>query len=215
LIEASQVGVRVGSLRILPPVSFRVAAGEILVVTGPSGSGKSTLVRCLAGLTQPSEGTVRIDGTALSQASARERARFRRAHLGIVFQEPELLLELSAIENVALPMLFSGRDRSSTDSSARAALAEVGCDHLADARPSTLSGGEAIRVATARALAVPGRVVLADEPTASLDRANALAVGELLVNHARDHKAATVIATHDPEIVAMGDVVLDLRAVGM
>ena len=212
MITVDDVSVSVGSSRILPPTSVRVEPGEVLAVVGPSGSGKSTLMRCLAGLTVPSSGSVRIEDVVLSKASAAQRARFRRARLGVIFQDPELLDELSAIENVALPLLFSGHGRRSALELASAALENVGCGHLTAARPTTLSRGEAQRVATARALIVPGRVVLADEPTASLDRDNALAVASLLIEHAHEHGAATVIATHDPELVALSDQVLDLRA---
>lgn len=212
MISVEDVSVSVGALQILPPASFRVAPGEVLAVIGPSGSGKTTLMRCLAGLTVPSSGSVRIDDVVLSAAGAAQRAEFRRARLGVMFQDPELLDELSAIENAALPLLFSGHPRAAALELARTALENVGCGHLAGARPTTLSGGEAQRVATARALIIPGRVVLADEPTASLDRANALAVAALLIEHAHEHCAATVLATHDPEVVAMSDRVLDLRA---
>lgn len=211
-VLVNDVVVRIGNTTTLHQVSLRVLPGEVLAVVGPSGSGKSTLMRCLAGIWTPSEGSVTVDSVVVSDLSVAARASFRREKLGVIYQDPELLDELDALENVALPLVFSGMSRGEARKLAAAALDRVGCGELGGSRPGQLSGGEAQRVAVARALVIPGRTVLADEPTASLDAANAEAIARLLVEHAHTHKSATVIATHDPQVMALCDHVLNLRA---
>jgi len=212
MIVVDGVTVEVGGQVILRPVSFEVADGAVLAVVGPSGSGKSTLLGCVSGLLVPSAGAVEVAGRAMAGGEA-QRARLRREHLGVVSQDADLLDELDVVENVALPLIFAGRGRAEAMELAVAALTRVGCESLAQARPGTLSGGEAQRVAVARALTVPGRAIVADEPTAALDRRNALSVGALVVDNAREQGSATLVATHDLELAAMCDEVLDLRAV--
>ncbi|WP_157803817.1 ABC transporter ATP-binding protein [Luteimicrobium subarcticum] len=211
MIDAVDVFVGLGSVTLLRPTSLRVEDGEAVAVVGPSGSGKTTLLRCLMGMTTPTSGRVRIDGTTVSSLSVADRARFRREHLGVVFQDPELLDELTAAENVALPLLFSGRARRDALAHSDVYLDRVGTSHLRGLRPATYSRGEAQRVAIARALAIQGRTLVADEPTASLDRDNAVAIARLLIDHGRRENTATVIATHDIELAGMCDRVLDLR----
>ncbi|GII97830.1 putative ABC transport system ATP-binding protein/lipoprotein-releasing system ATP-binding protein [Sediminihabitans luteus] len=212
MIQVRSLGVVRGDVTVLAETSFEVPDGTVTALVGPSGSGKSTLVRCLAGLAAPTTGTVLVDGVDVARLGAAAQAAFRRDMLGLVFQDPELLDELTAAENVALPRLVAGAPRRTALEAARAALAVVGCEHLAGLRPGTFSRGEAQRVALARALATPGRSVVADEPTASLDRTNGRLVVDLLVRHAREHGAATLVATHDPEVVERCDAVVDLRA---
>jgi len=211
VIEAVDVFVGLGSVTLLRPTSLRVADGEVVAVVGPSGSGKTTLLRCLIGMATPSSGRIVVDGVVMSSLDVSERARFRREHLGVVFQDPELLDELTAAENVALPLLFSGQSRTAALHRAADFLEQVGTSALRDQRPRTFSRGEAQRVAVARALAIEGRTLIADEPTASLDRENAVGVGRLLIDHGRRADAATVIATHDLELAGLCDRVLDLR----
>lgn len=199
-----------GETVVLRSVDLRVGAGSSLAVTGPSGSGKSTLVACLAGLVQPTSGEVVVDGRVVSGLSEVGRARFRRERLGLVFQDPELFEELSVTENAALSLMFAGVPRAQALTRAVAALEAVGMGELGSAFPRTLSGGEAQRVAVARALATDRAVIVADEPTASLDAANAAAVSDLLLD-ACARGAAVVLATHDPEVAARCDAVLDLR----
>jgi putative ABC transport system ATP-binding protein len=205
VIHALGVGVRAGGEVLLAPVTLHVPAGHVVAVSGPSGSGKSTLLKCLAGHLRPSEGEVRIGGQDIWALSEGRRAAFRRAQVGQVFQESDLLEELTVAENVALPFLFNGLGRTEAMERAEAVLADVDCHRLADRRPSTLSVGQAQRVAVARACITQGRVLLADEPTASLDRANAMRVGRLLVELARARGLAMVVTTHDPAVVALCD----------
>ncbi len=212
MIDTTAVTAEVGGVRILDCPGLSVAPGQVVAVVGPSGSGKSTLLRILTGVLLPTAGTVTIDGVELTQLSVGGRARFRRDRLGVVFQDPELLDELDVAENVALPIVLGGRPRREALVLASEQLARVGLASQVGGSPQTLSRGEAMRVAVARALVSGPRAVIADEPTASLDRANALTISRLLVDHARAAGAATVIASHDPEVVALCDEVVDLRA---
>ncbi len=212
VIETTTLTADVGGVRILDSPGLSVAPGQVVAVVGPSGSGKSTLLRILTGVQVPTSGTVTIDGVELTRLSVGARAAFRRDRLGVVFQDPELLEELSVAENAALPIVLGGRPRREALVLARDQLARVGLVSQVDGSPQTLSRGEAMRVAVARALVSGPRAVIADEPTASLDRTNALTIARLLVDNARAAGAATVIASHDPEVVTLCDEVVDLRA---
>jgi ABC-type lipoprotein export system ATPase subunit len=152
-----------------------------------------------------------VDGVEVSSLDGRRRAAFRQASCGVVFQDAELLDELSVVENVALPLIFAGVDRKRALVRAQEALAEVGCDHLVDRRPTRISGGEAQRTALARAFVDNPPLIVADEPTAALDAENTMVVGELLRRQAREHDAAVVVATHDPALAALCDDVVALR----
>jgi len=210
-IIADGVFVELGGVMLLGSTSLEVASGEVTAVVGPSGSGKTTLLRCLSGLITVTGGEVRVSGESFSGRSVAWRAAFRRTHIGMIFQDPELLDELSIEENVALPLLFSGEPRSSALKRARESLVEVGVGHLAHRRIHQVSGGEAQRVSVARAMVVAGRCIIADEPTASLDQDNAHAVARLIVDHAHSQEVATVISTHDPAVAELCDHVVSLR----
>lgn len=212
MIEACAVTAEVRGVRILDSPDLSVAPGQVVAVVGPSGSGKSTLLRILTGVQVPTTGSVTIDGVELTRLPVGARATFRRDRLGVVFQDPELLDELSVAENVGLPIVLAGRPRREALALAREQLARVGLASQADGSPQTLSRGEAMRVAVARALVAGPRAVIADEPTASLDRSNALSIARLLVDNARAAGAATVVASHDPEVMALCDRVVDLRS---
>jgi len=212
VIDTTSVTAEVGGVRILDSPDLGVVPGQVVAVVGPSGSGKSTLLRILTGVQVPTSGSVTIDGVELTRLSVGARAAFRRDRLGVVFQDPELLDELSVAENAALPIVLAGRPRREALALAREQLARVGLASLVDGSPQTLSRGEAMRVAVARALVAGPRAVIADEPTASLDRTNALTIARLLVDNARAAGAATVIASHDPGVVALCDDVIDLRS---
>lgn len=187
----------IGNTVALGTTSLAVAAGEVVAVTGPSGSGKSTLLSCLSGIHVPTTGDVTVAGRVLSRMTAEARARFRRERCGVIFQDADLLDELDVESNVALPLIFSGVTRPDALQRAQELLELVGCRALARRYPSQLSGGEAQRVAVARAFTGSPDVVIADEPTASLDIDNAAAVTELIIARARSTGTATVIATHD------------------
>ena len=176
-------------------------AGELSAVTGPSGSGKSTLLHLLAGLDLPSGGEVIVAGTSLSGLDATGRARLRRSHIGLVTQGTDLVPFLSAQESVELSLALRGVARDEAAVRAAATLADVGLAPLAGQRVARLSMGERQRVALARALAARPALLLADEPTARLDEANARAIGLLFAELARKTETAIVCATHDPVLL--------------
>jgi lipoprotein-releasing system ATP-binding protein len=191
-----------GPLTVLDGVDLQVAAGETWAIQGPSGSGKSTLLHLLAALDRPTAGEVWWGDLAVHALPTEGAARARAGRVGLVFQQHHLLADLSALENVTLP----GRVRGRVDvERGRALLDAVGLTPRADARPRTLSGGERLRVAVARALYAGPRVVLADEPTGSLDRASADAVVEVLLRTAAADGAAVVLVTHDERVAVRAD----------
>ncbi|KAA0252276.1 MAG: ABC transporter ATP-binding protein [Acidobacteria bacterium] len=187
-----------GRVEVFRGVSLAVPEGDFLAVTGPSGCGKSTLLHLLAGLDVPDTGTVRVLGQDWSSLDPAARARRRGESIGFVFQFHHLLPELTAAENVALPLLLAGRPPGAARREADACLARVGLSSRADAFPRTLSGGERQRVAIARAVVRRPRLLLCDEPTGSLDAAHASEVFELLREVASERAGAAVIVTHDP-----------------
>lgn len=207
LIEARGLSRRFGRVAALDAVSLSVQAGEWVVVMGPSGSGKTTLLNVLAGLDRPSAGSVAVAGSEIAGLSARELARFRRETVGLVFQEFHLIPYLTALENVMLAQYV----HSLTDAAeAREALERVGLGERLEHLPSQLSGGEKQRLCVARALINQPRLLLADEPTGNLDEANERQVLELFAGlHARGQ--TLVVVTHNPEIAALADRVVELE----
>ena len=194
---------------VLTNVSLEVPAGQFLAVAGPSGSGKSTLLGLIAGLDQPTAGSITVAGREITRLSEDELARFRRDTLGYVFQSYHLIPTLTALENVAVPLELAG----DAGALARAAqlLAEVGLADRAHHYPVQLSGGEQQRVAVARAVARRPRLLLADEPTGNLDSSTGKQIIELLVD-LRDHLGGTlVLVTHDPALAARANRVVTLR----
>lgn len=190
-------------------VSLTVAPGELVAVVGPSGSGKSTLLHLLAGVDLPDAGSVVVAGVAVHLLSEDARAALRRRAIGLVFQGCNLVPLLTALENVALPLLLDGTPRSQAQARARAALAAVGLAARAQHLPDRLSGGEAQRAAVARALVAAPPLVLADEPTGSLDAASADGVLALLRGAAAGG-AAVLLVTHDPRAAAYADRIVRL-----
>jgi ABC-type lipoprotein export system ATPase subunit len=207
-VELRNVEKRVGRGRaVFAGLTTSVEAGRLTVVTGPSGSGKSTLLNLIAGLDLPAAGEVVVLGTRVNELDRERRAAFRRDQVALVAQEPPLVSFLGAQENVELALGLRGLPSSGR---AREALAAVGLEQLAGQRISRLSTGEQERVAIARALAASPALLLADEPTARLDQANALAIGELLARVARQRGVAVVCATHDPVVIEQADAELSL-----
>ena len=180
-------------------VSLAVAAGDLLAITGPSGCGKSTLLHLFAGLDAPDAGRVALDGADWATLAPAPRAAVRGASVGFVFQFHHLLPELTAEENVALPLFLAGRPEQGSRREAREVLDRVGLLGRAAAFPRTLSGGERQRVAIARAVVRRPRLLLCDEPTGSLDAAHAAQVFELLAEVAKERAGAAIVVTHDPE----------------
>jgi putative ABC transport system ATP-binding protein len=186
-------------------VDLEVHAGELLTIQGPSGSGKTTLLGLLAGLEPPDEGSVTILGHDLSHLSSDERARLRQRRVGLVFQSFGLIASLPVHENVELPLALAGVAEDERAARADAALTEVGLGPLASARIDELSGGERQRVGVARALVIDPSLILADEPTGSLDDQNAASILNLLTRAVRRRRASLVLVTHDPETARIAD----------
>jgi putative ABC transport system ATP-binding protein len=198
-----------GPIRAVDGVTVDIAAASSVAITGVSGCGKSTLLGLIAGLEAPSSGSVTIDGDEVSGMSERVRAQLRRRRLGLVFQSDNLQPFLTALENVELQLALGGaadgRDRCME------LLVELGLGDHADRLPDQLSGGQRQRVSVARALVHRPSVILADEPTGSLDADNAAAIVDLLRGAQRDAGTTLVVVTHDPGVAAAMDRILTLR----
>lgn len=196
---------RFGQTEALRGIDVEVGRGEILAVMGPSGSGKSTLLHCLAAIIRPDAGSVTFDGARIDSLGDGARTTLRRRSFGFVFQFGQLVPELPAIENVALPLLLDGVGRQEAQARAADLFPRLGLEGLEGRRPGEMSGGQAQRVAVARALVTNPGVVFADEPTGSLDSLAGEQVMELLTDAARASSTAVVLVTHEPRIAAYAD----------
>ncbi len=194
-----------GQTKALDGAGLDLCAGEVVAVMGPSGSGKSTLLHCLAGIIRPDSGTVRYDGRDLSSMSDTARSALRRSDFGFVFQFGQLVVELSCLENVALPLRLGGVRRGEAERRARDWLDRLEVADVARHRPSEISGGQGQRVAVARALVTRPRVIFADEPTGALDSLNGERVMTSLVEAAQQTGAAILLVTHEARVAAYSD----------
>jgi putative ABC transport system ATP-binding protein len=201
-------GVSVAALR---GVSLEVPAGGYVALLGPSGSGKSTLMHLLGGLDKPTSGTLRIGGRDVADLDAGQLAKLRNETIGFVFQAFHLLARTTAVDNVALPLVYRGVRTGERRRRAAAMLGRVGLGHRLDHRPNQLSGGEQQRVAIARALVTEPVVLLADEPTGNLDQATGRAVLELLEEINAERSVALVMVTHDREVAARARRQIEMR----
>jgi putative ABC transport system ATP-binding protein len=205
VIEAVDLHRSFGPTAALRGVDIAVEPGEIVAIMGPSGSGKSTLLHCLAGILQPDRGEVRFAGRRIDDLSEHDRTVLRRQSFGFLFQFGQLVPELSAVENVALPLLFGGSRRANALAAAVGWFDRLGIGGLQSRRPGELSGGEAQRVALARALVAAPTVLFADEPTGSLDSLAGERVMDLLVDSARADGTTVILVTHEPRVAAYTD----------
>jgi len=205
LIEARNVVKSFGQTPALRGANLAAASGEILAVMGPSGSGKSTLLHCLAGIFRPDSGEVWFDGRQLGELSETDRTKLRRTAFGFVFQFGQLVPELSAADNIALPLLLGRTRRKVAYKQAASWLDRMGLADKAANRTGELSGGEGQRVAIARALVTRPKVLFADEPTGSLDSLTGEKVMDLLVDIAREESATVILVTHDARVAAYAD----------
>ena len=197
-------------LEILRSVSLALSPGEQVAIVGPSGSGKSTLLHILGGLDQPTRGTVKLDDVEFQRLRGAALAQFRNEKIGFIFQEHYLLPQLTALENVLVPCLARGTSSMTQVAAARQLLAEVGLSERTEHLPRQLSGGERQRVAVARALILNPVLVLADEPTGSLDEANAGAIGDLLCSLPTRRRVMLVCVTHSSNLAARFERQLEL-----
>jgi putative ABC transport system ATP-binding protein len=205
LLVARGVIKRFGETIALRGVELVVRQGEILAITGESGSGKSTLLLCMAGILPVDAGEVLYGGQDLATLRDAERTVLRRTDFGFVFQLGHLVTDLSAVVNVALPLMLAGKRRQAAEREAHAWLRRFGVDEVADRRPGDMSVGQAQRVAVARAFVTGPRVIFADEPTGSLDSKNSAVVIDLLVNAAHQQGSAVMLATHSETVASAAD----------
>lgn len=207
ILRVEKLSCDVPGRRLFDNVSFGLDAGQAIAITGPSGSGKSTLVSTVLGLTTPAAGEVYVAEQPMTRASTKERLKLRRDHIGVVFQSGELMPELTAAQNVSLGAMLTG---NRSDASARAIelLDRLGVP--AHTRADDLSGGERQRTALARALASEPQLIIADEPTGSLDTVTRDEVADDLMGLVRDKGLALLVVTHDPTIARRADRVLEL-----
>jgi putative ABC transport system ATP-binding protein len=205
LLEAREVTLWFGPTPALRGATMSVTSGEIVAVMGPSGSGKSTLLHCLAGILVPDSGEIHFAGRRIETMGESARSTLRRDRFGFVFQFGQLVPELTAEENVALPLLLGGARRAVALREARAWFARLDLEGLERRRSGELSGGEAQRVALARGLVARPDVVFADEPTGSLDSLAGEHVMELLSAAARQQGTTVVLVTHEPRVAAYAD----------
>jgi putative ABC transport system ATP-binding protein len=205
VLEAFDLTLSFGETPALRGAGVSIAAGELLAVMGPSGSGKSTLLHCLAGILVPDAGEVHFAGQRVDRLPESERSELRRRRFGFVFQFGQLVPELTAEENVALPLLLNGLGRAEALGRARGWIDRLDLGGMERRRSGELSGGQAQRVALARGMVANPDVVFADEPTGSLDSLAGEQVMELLVGAARDQGTTVVLVTHNPRVAAYSD----------
>lgn len=190
---------------------MEINKGEICFLVGTSGSGKSTLLNMMAGLEKPTSGTVVLNGTHIEKMSERKLAFFRQKNLGFVFQSYNLLPTMTAQENVAMPLMFSGKKQSVRDKKAKQMLLSVGLGERLKHKPTQMSGGQQQRVAIARAFVSDPPIILADEPTGNLDSSTTIEVMNMIVEMVRKNNQTLIVVTHEPELAVYGDKVIHIK----
>jgi putative ABC transport system ATP-binding protein len=204
-LQAHEVVLSFGQTPALQGASLSVVAGEIVAIMGPSGSGKTTLLHCLAGILTPDSGEIRFAGRRVDTMNETERSTLRRDRFGFVFQFGQLVPELTAEENIALPLLLGGARRSAALREARTWFPRLDLDGLQQRRSGELSGGQAQRIALARGLVAHPEVLFADEPTGSLDSLTGEHVMDLMIGAAREQGTTVLVVTHEPRVAAYAD----------
>lgn len=211
MIEIRNINRSYDSLQVLRNISLDIAQGEIVSIVGPSGAGKTTLLQIIGSLDRPDSGAVLYDGIDILSLSDDRLARFRNRNIGFVFQFHQLLPEFSVLENVAMPAMIGGDNRDESFARASQLIAYLGLTNRADHRPAQLSGGERQRVAVARALVNKPQIVLADEPSGSLDSHNRAELHRLFFDLRRDMGQTFVIVTHDETLAADTDRIVHMQ----
>lgn len=211
MIQATNIHKSFDTLEVLKGVDLNVNKGEIVSIVGPSGAGKTTLLQILGTLDKPNHGTVKVDGVDLSKMSENEQAAFRNQRIGFIFQFHQLLPEFTALENVMIPALIANQNWNKIKEKAKELLVYLQLGERLDHKPSEMSGGEKQRVAVARALINDPKIILADEPSGSLDSKNKEDLHKLLFDLRDKFGLTIVIVTHDKELAALSDRVIEMR----
>ena len=203
---------RVGTnkVRALNGVDFTIERGQFVCIVGQSGSGKSTLLNMLAGLESPTKGEIIIAGEHIEEKNQSQLVNFRRSHVGFIFQSYNLLPNMTALENVALPLTFQGVDKKTREKQAKEMLKMVGLAKYAKHRPGQMSGGQQQRVGIARALVVRPEIIFADEPTGNLDSNTTIDILKLIYRIVREQQQTVVMVTHDNYLAGFGDQIIHI-----
>lgn len=211
MIEVKDVWKSFGELEVLKGVNLQVEKGEIVAIVGKSGAGKTTLLQIIGTLDRPTKGQVLIEGTDVFGMKDKELAAFRNRHIGFIFQFHQLLPEFTAIENVCIPAMIAREKESEYAPRAEKLLRELGLADRLNHKPNELSGGEKQRVAAARALMMSPDIILADEPTGSLDEKNKKELSELLLKLRKEYGQTILLVTHDKELAGIADRIIEIK----
>ena len=211
MIEVKDVWKSFGELEVLKGVNLQVEKGEIVAIVGKSGAGKTTLLQIIGTLDRPTKGQVLIEGTDVFGMKDKELAAFRNKHIGFIFQFHQLLPEFTAIENVCIPAMIAREKESEYAPRAEKLLRELGLADRLNHKPNELSGGEKQRVAAARALMMSPDIILADEPTGSLDEKNKKELSELLLKLRKEYGQTILLVTHDKELAGIADRIIEIK----
>lgn len=211
MIEIKNIHKSFGDLEVLKGIDLSIEKGEIVSIVGKSGAGKTTLLQIIGTLDRASSGEIRIGDQSIDQMNEKELAQFRNRHIGFIFQFHQLLPEFTALENVMIPGLIAGEKKEQVGARARQILTRLGLENRLQHKPATMSGGEKQRVAAARAMMMNPDVILADEPSGSLDEANKKELSDLLLTMRRDFGQTIIIVTHDKDLAAISDRIIEMK----
>lgn len=211
MIKAKNICKSFGQLQVLKGVDIEVADGEFVSIIGASGAGKTTLLQIIGTLDTPDDGSLEVDGTNVLRLRGNALADFRNKHIGFVFQFHQLLPEFTALENVQIPALIARRSKKEAEAEAKEILCRLGLENRLDHKPAALSGGEKQRVAVARALINKPRLILADEPSGSLDSRNKEEMHKLLLSLKQELGLTVLVVTHDQSLAAVSDRVVEMK----
>lgn len=211
MIEVKNIWKSFGELEVLKGVNLQVEKGEIVAIIGKSGAGKTTLLQIIGTLDRPTQGQVIIDGTDVFAMKDKELAAFRNQHIGFIFQFHQLLPEFTALENVCIPAMIAREKESEYSARATQLLTDLGLGDRLNHKPNALSGGEKQRVAAARALMMHPDIILADEPTGSLDTQNKQELSELLLKLRKEYGQTILLVTHDKELAGIADRIIEIK----
>ncbi len=211
MIEVKDIWKSFGELEVLKGVHLEVKKGEIVAIIGKSGAGKTTLLQIIGTLDRPTKGEVLIEGTNVFTLGEKELAAFRNRHIGFIFQFHQLLPEFTALENVCIPAMIAREKESDYKPRAEQLLRDLGLGERMNHKPNELSGGEKQRVAAARALMMQPSIILADEPTGSLDEKNKKELSELLIHLRQEYGQTILLVTHDKELASIADRIIEIK----